>query len=143
MPAIVMFGQAMTLRWAFWVLLSALTAVTFMAVRIGFARSTLHLPALALTGIAQAAFCAAASYALLALFLRLGGSRSPALDNFAANSFAIYLLHYPFVTWTQYGLLAMRADALVKGVITFAVALVGSWASASMLRRLPVVGRVI
>ncbi len=103
-----------------------------------------HLPArsaLAVTGIAQAVFCAAACFALPAVFLRLAGGRRPAWDSLAANGFAIYLLHYPVVTWTQFGLLAWKAGAVAKGLTVFAVALGVTWAGAALLRRIPVTGR--
>lgn len=91
----------------------------------------------------QVTFCAAASFGLLALFLRFGGGRSAAWDSLAANSFAIYLLHYPLVTWTQYGLLATRAGAPMKSAVVFTVALAASWACASSLRSFPLVGRIL
>ncbi|WP_298959932.1 acyltransferase [uncultured Methylobacterium sp.] len=143
LPAVAAFGRAVARRWAAWVLLAALTGATFLAVGTGVAWTSQHRPSLALVGLAQAAFCAAAGFALPALFLRFGEGRAPAWDSLAANGFAIYLLHYPFVTWAQYGLLATRAGAPVKGAITVAVALLGSWASASVLRRLPGVRRIL
>lgn len=144
LQAVKRFALAIGLRWAVWVLLATITGAAFIAAA-AFARGGPHgsAAALAVSGTAQAAFCAAASFALPALFLRFGGSRSPAWDSLAANGFAIYLLHYPFVTWTQYGLLAVRAGAPMKGALVFTVALAASWAGASCLRRLPGVGRIL
>ncbi len=146
LQAVVQFARAMASRWAIWVLLAAATGTVFIAVASAIARGEMFLlpaEALALVGTAQAVFCAAACFALPALFLRFGGGSSPAWDSLAANSFAIYLLHYPFVTWTQYGLLPVSVDAAVKGALVFAVAFTGSWASASFVRRLPLFGRVL
>ncbi|MGI3900642.1 MAG: acyltransferase family protein [Janthinobacterium lividum] len=142
-PAVALFGQALSSRWRSWASLAALTGAGFISVGSWTAREVPHLPALVLVGTAQAAFCTAASYALPALFLRFGGGRSPAWDSLAANSFAIYLLHYPVVTWTQYALLAAPASAPAKGAITFAVALLGSWTTAALLRRLPTLSRIL
>lgn len=75
--------------------------------------------------------------------MRVAEGRRPVLDRLAANGFAIYLLHYPVVTWTQFGLLGWKAGAVTTGLSTFAVALGASWAGAALLRRLPVVGRVL
>ncbi len=47
------------------------------------------------------------------------------------------------VTWTQFGLLGWKAGAVAKGVSTFTVALAASWAGAALLRRAPLVGRVL
>ncbi|PIK68800.1 hypothetical protein CS379_33075, partial [Methylobacterium frigidaeris] len=99
--------------------------------------------ALALEGAARTILCAAAAFALPALVLRFGGGRSGAWDSLSANGFAIYLLHYPIVTWAQAGLLAVPLGAPLKGAIVFAAALSVSWAGAWALRRLPPVRRVL
>ncbi len=90
-------------------------------------------------------FCAASCFALTAIFFRFGVRRSGSAlgDNLAANAYAIYVLHYPFVTWMQYALLEVRPGAFVKGMLVFCTALAASWGSAVMLRRLPGVARVI
>lgn len=146
MPSVVRFAQAVAPGWAAWALLAALTGATFIAVATMSASGGLHLPAspgLALVGTAQAIFCAAATFALLAIFLRFGGCRSPTWDSLVANSFGIYLLHYPFVTWTQYGLLAAPMSAQTKGAVVLTVALAASWAGASLLRRLSWGNRIL
>ncbi|MGX7705962.1 hypothetical protein [Methylobacterium sp. Gmos1] len=99
--------------------------------------------ALVLEGAARTVFCAAAALALPALFLRFTHARSRAWDSLSANAFAIYLLHYPAVTWVQVALLGLPLGAAVKGATVFVVALAASWAGASALRRLPPVRRVL
>ena len=141
--AVARFARALAPRWPGWLLLAAATGTTFIAGASMRARGGLHLPALALVGTAQAAFCAAAGFALLAVFPRFGGGRSPAWDSLAANGFGIYLLHYPVVTWTQDGLVAAPVGAPLKGALVFAVALAASWIGASLLRRIPLVGRIL
>jgi peptidoglycan/LPS O-acetylase OafA/YrhL len=90
-----------------------------------------------------AACCATASLALPALFLRFAGRPGAAWDSLAASSFGIYLLHYPVVSWVQYGLLGTTLGALPKAAITFAGALPVSWGGAILLRRLPGIARVM
>lgn len=146
LQAVVQIARAMASRWAAWVLLAAATGMVFIAVASAVAGGEVFLPpagALAVVGTMQSVFCAAACFALPALFVRFGGRSSPAWDSLAANSFAIYLLHYPFVTWTQYGLLPVSVDAALKGALVFAVALAASWASAAFLRPLPQLGRIL
>jgi hypothetical protein len=63
------------------------------------------------------------------------GGRSGAWDSLSANAFAIYLLHYPAVTWVQAALLGLPLGAPLKGAVAFAVAFAASWAGAWALRR--------
>ncbi|MET7242070.1 acyltransferase family protein [Methylobacterium sp. EM32] len=141
-PALLEFGRALAPRWRPWGLLAlAAGAALVTAAAIGG-----RLPAreaLALEGAARTLFCAAAALALPALFLRFGGGRSDAWDSLSANAFAIYLLHYPAVTWTQAALLGLPLGAPLKGAIVFAVALAASWAGAWALRRLPLVRKML
>ena len=131
-----------------WALLAILTGTTLVLVGPMRSAAFRDLPTWialgrGLNGIAVAAFCAAACFALPALFLRFGAGLREPWDSLAANSFAIYLLHYPAVTWLQYGLLSMPVAGWMKGLITFTVALGASWSGAAALRRIPTVGRVI
>ena len=138
MVGIKRFGQALALRWAGWAVLALLTSIAYVGVDL-----RPHRAGLGFAGIALATYCAAACFAVPAVFLRFGGRPNPLWTSLAANSFAIYLLHYPAVTWTQYALLPISAGALVKGVTTFAIALATSWMAAVLLRWLPGVKRLI
>lgn len=86
--------------------------------------------------------CATSSFALLAVFVRFA-RRNPVLDAFANNSYGVYLIHYPFVTWTQYALLTWHASPILKGVIVLIVAVGAAWAAAAALRRIPAVRRIV
>ena len=137
-PSLRCSGEAIARRWAGWALLAILTGTTLVLVGAMRSVASRDLPtwlALELSGIAVAAFCAAACFALPALFLRFGAGLREPWDSLAANSFAIYLLHYPAVTWLQYGLLSMPVAGWMKGLITFTVALGASWSGAAALRR--------
>ena len=81
--------------------------------------------------------CASSTLAFLALFLRYARSASRRLDSLSANSYAIYLLHYPIVNWLQYALLAAALPAIVKGAVVTCAALGLSWAAAAAVRRVP------
>lgn len=70
---------------------------------------------------------ATACLGLAAVFLRFGSARSALADSLSENAYAIYLVHYVFVVWLQYGLLDAALPALVKGVLVFAGALLLSW----------------
>jgi peptidoglycan/LPS O-acetylase OafA/YrhL len=87
--------------------------------------------------------CAASSFAFLALFLRFAKSRTPILDSLNANSYAIYVLHYAFVSWLQYALLPSSIPGFARFAIALAGALVLSWITAIAIRRIPAVARIL
>jgi surface polysaccharide O-acyltransferase-like enzyme len=64
-------------------------------------------------------------------------------DSLAVNAYGIYLLHYPAVTWLQYALLDLQANAVVKATLVFFAALLLSWGCTIALRRIPGVARII
>src|SRR6202012_4800563 len=99
---------------------SMVLAVALFALMLGVQICRVHIPGLVppvvwllLYGVTMALFCAAASRALLVLF---GGfeRRFAVWDSLSANSYGIYLLHYPFVVWGQYALLDSDIGALPK-----------------------------
>jgi peptidoglycan/LPS O-acetylase OafA/YrhL len=87
--------------------------------------------------------CAASSFALLALFIRWAGARSRPWDSLSANSYGIFLLHYPCVSWLQCALLPAALPGIAKGAAVFLGALAVSWGAAAGIRRIPAVARVV
>jgi peptidoglycan/LPS O-acetylase OafA/YrhL len=87
--------------------------------------------------------CAASCFAFLALFLRFAKSRSRLFDSLNENSYAIYLFHYAFVTWIQFALLPESFPGAVKAALVFLGALVLSWGTAVLVRRIPAVKRLV
>mgnify|MGYP003694469233 CR=1 FL=1 len=63
--------------------------------------------------------CAAASFAALALSLRLVSRRVAVLDHLRDNAYAIYVVHFVFVSWLQYALRPAQLSALTKGSLVF------------------------
>src|SRR5690242_6268032 len=78
---------------------------------------------------------------LAAVFLRFGTGRWPLIDSLSENAYAIYLVHYVFVVWIQYGLLAATLPAIVKAAVVFVSALLLSWGVAVGARRLALLTR--
>jgi len=141
-----LFGGAAGRRWVGWAVLAMLSGAALVVTQALSLRAGTALPAWAwsgLHGVVLVAFCAAACLALLGVFLRFGGEPAAAWDRLAANAFGIYLLHYPAVTWAQYGLLGAHLGAVAKAALVFAAALLLSWGAASLLRRVPGVARVL
>jgi peptidoglycan/LPS O-acetylase OafA/YrhL len=94
-------------------------------------------------GLAYVTCCATTSFAVMAVFVRFARRRSTVWDSLAANAYGMYLIHYVFVTWIQFALLPSDLPALSKCVLVFSSVLALSWGSVALLRRIPVVGRVL
>jgi surface polysaccharide O-acyltransferase-like enzyme len=59
------------------------------------------------------------------------------------NAYGIYLLHFIPLIWMQYLVYDLSLPAFAKFAIVFAVTLSTSWAATSLLRRIPVLARMI
>jgi surface polysaccharide O-acyltransferase-like enzyme len=94
-------------------------------------------------GIAFACFSAAMTFTVTAIFVRFASSRWRLFDAVQPSAYGIYLLHYIFIIWLQYVLYDQPFPALVKSAVVFAGTLSLSWAVTVMLRRIPVVARMI
>jgi surface polysaccharide O-acyltransferase-like enzyme len=94
-------------------------------------------------GIAFAAFSAAMAFTVPAASLRLAQSSLKLLDAMQPQAYGIYLLHYMFIIWLQYAVYDSAFPAGVKAGIVFAGTLSGSWLLTALLRKIPVVARMI
>jgi membrane-bound acyltransferase YfiQ involved in biofilm formation len=64
--------------------------------------------------------CTAGCFFLIAICLRFATGPSRLLDYLSANAYGLYLVHYVFIVWLQYALLAAPLFAIVKAGIVFA-----------------------
>jgi hypothetical protein len=96
-----------------------------------------------INGLAFTVSCAALVFGAIAIFLRFATRRVALLDSLAANAYGIYIVHYVFVTWLQYGLLGTDLSAIAKAMLVFAGTLMLSWGLIAAIRRIPAVARVI
>ena len=87
--------------------------------------------------------CFANCFCVLAIFLRFATTRLPASAELKNNAYGMYLVHYLFVVWLQFALLAAALPAVFKGVVVFAATLLLSWGTVAVLGRLPSVAQVI
>jgi peptidoglycan/LPS O-acetylase OafA/YrhL len=72
--------------------------------------------------------CAGGCFGMVALFLRyFARARRRFLDSLSANAYAMYLNHYVFVVWLQFGLLGAPLPGAVKALLVFAATLAVSW----------------
>jgi hypothetical protein len=94
-------------------------------------------------GLAFACYSAAMPFTLTAIFVSFANSRWRLLDAVQPSAYGIYLLHYIFIIWLQYALYDEPFPAFVKFAIVFAGTLSMSWAVTLMLRKIPLVARMI
>jgi surface polysaccharide O-acyltransferase-like enzyme len=94
-------------------------------------------------GLAFAAFSAAMTFTVLAVFLRFDRSSFRLLDAMQPSAYGIYLVHFIPLIWLQYAVYDPAFPALVKFAIVFAGTLSVSWALTILLRKIPVAARMI
>jgi len=93
--------------------------------------------------LAFALFSAAMAFAEPALFLRFAKSPLRLLDAIRPSAYGIFLVHYIFIIWLQYAIYQPALPAFVKFAIVFAGTLSMSWGLIVLLRKIPIVARMI
>jgi len=94
-------------------------------------------------GLAFAMFSAAMTFAVPAFYLRFAKSSLRLLDALRPSAYGIYLVHYIFIIWLQYAVYDPPLPAFAKVAIVFTGTLSLSWALTVLLRRIPLVARMI
>jgi surface polysaccharide O-acyltransferase-like enzyme len=135
-------------RWTLWLAFAVLLygAILLLVYAHHNWLAEFYSPALwwkAAYGIAFALFNAAMPFTILATSLRLARSSLSLLDAMRPQAYGIYLLHYVFIIWLQYAVYGAALPAGVKAAIVFIGTLSGSWALTVLLRRIPLVARMI
>jgi hypothetical protein len=130
-------GGRLARRWIGWMVA---VPVAYMTLVVAFVMviSQPH-PSRALVMFTDVAFVVSglvSSFAALAFFLRFATRRVRMFDALSRDAFGIYLLHYPFVTWLQFGLLGLAWPGVVKGALVFVGAVSLSWGTVAVYRRL-------
>jgi peptidoglycan/LPS O-acetylase OafA/YrhL len=94
-------------------------------------------------GVAFALFSAAMTFTLPAFFLRHARSSFALLDAMQPQAYGIYLLHFIPLIWLQYAVYDPPMPAFAKFAIVFVGTLSISWGLTALLRKIPVVARMI
>ncbi|MBN9384844.1 MAG: acyltransferase [Chitinophagaceae bacterium] len=84
--------------------------------------------------IAFATTMATASIAALTTFKALTVGTSRIWQSLSGNAYGMYLVHYVFVVWLQYGLLPFDWSAGIKFMLVFILSTLASWVTAGMFR---------
>jgi hypothetical protein len=87
--------------------------------------------------------CATLSFAALATFLRFVRRTGSIGRSLQANAYGMYLLHYIFTSWLAWMFLPEQWGGLAKGAAVFVGATALSWLSTMVLRRMPLLGRIL
>ena len=131
-------------RWYLWMMASLIT----FGVAVGVFIAALASPNSArlwnfVGGITFVLACAAACFAFLAMFVRFAKREGGIMNSLRDNAYGMYVIHYAFVSWLQYALLKSQLSGLTKGLLVTAGTVMLSWGIVAMLRRIPVVARVL
>lgn len=94
-------------------------------------------------GLAFALFSGAMAFALPAVLLHFADRSLGWLDAMRPQAYGIYLTHYIFIIWLQYGVYDFGWPAGVKAAAVFAGTMALSWGLTAALRRIPLVARMI
>lgn len=132
-------------RWMLWQLAPVLPIIGGVATLIvAFSPNPPPRPFLDLFGgVMFTLACASLSFAALATFLRFARRTGPAGASLQANAYGMYLLHYVFTSWLAWTLLPQPWGGLAKGAAVFVLATALSWLSTMVLRRMPLLGRIL
>ncbi len=87
--------------------------------------------------------CAAGCFFFIAVCLRFATGHSRLVSYLSANAYGLYLVHYVFIVWLQYALLAAPLFAIVKAAIVFGGTLVLSLMTVAAADHLPLGARLI
>jgi glucans biosynthesis protein C len=135
---------ALARRWAIWVVVAAVTFLTWITpTALVMGTEQPHLALLLGSAIGYVLACAGGGMVVLALALRFSTRPRRVLDSLSQNAYGMYLVHYLFVVWLQYAMLGVQAPAIVKAAIVFAGTLLLSWGTTAALRSIPLGSRRI
>ncbi|HEV8679849.1 MAG TPA: acyltransferase [Stellaceae bacterium] len=132
-------------RWPRWLIAAPVLLILWMALTsLTMVEAGGVSPALwALAHLSFVVACFANCFGMLALAIRFAGGRSPVFDSLKSNAYGMYLVHYVFVVWLQYALLAATLPAAVKAASVYGGTLLLSWSTIAALGRLRPVARII
>lgn len=133
-------------RWLNWLII-AFIATIVQAIVLASLKLDILIPLTQadnwMYGVSLSSYTAITSLASLALSLHFGDVSNFYVDSLRKNSYSIYVIHYPFVTWSQYCLLGFPLPAELKAFIVFTVSLLLSWAASELAKKIPGVNALL
>ena len=134
-------------QWFFWVIASIFSTLfllmTYASAHIDPSGPWVAPEGWVKLGFSMTVYCTTVSITFIALFLRFANTRFSIIDNLCDNAYGIYLVHYPFIIWSQYTLLSSSMPAISKALIVFILTLGLSWGTSALLRSIPGVRKIL
>jgi peptidoglycan/LPS O-acetylase OafA/YrhL len=87
--------------------------------------------------------CFASCFFTLGAAVRFAQFRTRLFDSLKENAYGMYLIHYLFIVWLQFAMLATNLPAILKAAVVFAGTLALSWAATAALRQVSAVAQII
>jgi surface polysaccharide O-acyltransferase-like enzyme len=87
--------------------------------------------------------CTMSCIAFLTAFRRHVNASRSWWNSLSENAYLIYLVHFVFITWTQFMLLHVNVSAFVKFLLVFLLSLLLSWAGSILLRKIALIRRYL
>ncbi|MCG8683337.1 MAG: acyltransferase, partial [Desulfobacterales bacterium] len=126
----------------YWVIFMTVGMVSFIVFIIMVAGVT-NIDLTIISSITFVICCGANVFGITGFFLWFTSRRFKLIDSLSRNAYGIYIVHYGFVTWLQYMLLQIPLAPGTKGMLVFLTALMLSWGTSAVLRRIPAVKKII
>jgi peptidoglycan/LPS O-acetylase OafA/YrhL len=132
-------------HWARWLAGALGSFVLWLAVMSQIAADPIYAPIAWQIGAALSfvVACFASCFFVFAAAVRIAQFRTRLLDSLKDNAYGMYLIHYLFIVWLQFAMLAFALPAIVKASVVFAGTLMLSWTATAALRRIPAVAQII
>jgi len=137
-------GGRLALQWPAWVLFcaAAYNALCFVP-RLAALQTLAPQSRGAIEAVLWVISNVASTFAFVALFRGAISKRRAWMDSLARSAYVMYLVHYVFVTWTQWALLRAQLPAGIKFVLVFLVVTTLSWLTAQVALRIPGVRSIV
>jgi peptidoglycan/LPS O-acetylase OafA/YrhL len=87
--------------------------------------------------------CFASCFFTLGGAVRFAQFRTSLFDSLKDNAYGMYLIHYLFIVWLQFAMLAPDLPAILKAAVVFAGTLALSWTATAALRQVSAVAQII
>jgi peptidoglycan/LPS O-acetylase OafA/YrhL len=131
-------GGALSKAWHGWALTGCLAFALIVAANLARLDGLLNWPENRWKYAYGTLFVVASgaqSWGLIALSLRFAVLRPAWLDRFGPHAYTVYVVHYPFVVWSQRMLLDFAVPAWLKAACVLLLSIAGSWATSLVLKR--------
>jgi peptidoglycan/LPS O-acetylase OafA/YrhL len=131
-------------RWTVWLVAAAVSLLAWMGLNgLTIKNGPVSLLLQICADLSFVLACFASCFAVLAMVMRFAARRLRWLGGLKDNAYGMYLVHYLFIVWLQFALLATPLPAIIKGAVVFSGTLLLSWAAIGALRRIPPIGEVL